>query len=281
MQTGELVELATVVAQQGPALVVGPDSANLAGLEEYWTAAKCRFDRWGRALHRIRIQEPPYFEDDGGTVRGLIEEVLGSEVLTRVWTAAVTAFDRRRNAQDNEIVARSVYIGHLEMRWRVLKMLVVGPGVPSDEAVELNRLRRRAELWTDLLLARLMPEHDVVEFGFESERLMRFATDLDDRSRGLAPCDATSLAEASLLTSIRHSFHAAAPNPDSNARVAASVLGSFSSPLFDSCGVFRSVWMMRLTSTADETERLITDMFRADTLGTALPSPLPTSRRFG
>lgn len=281
MQTGELVELATVVAERGPAFVVGPDAANLPGLEEYWAAAKCRFDRWGRSLHRIRVQEPPYFDDTLGTIRGLVEEVLGSEVLTRLWTAAVTAFDRRRDAQDNEIVARSVYIGHLEMRRRVLKMLVLGPGVPSDEAVELNRLRRRAEMWTDLLLARLMPEYDVAEFCFETERLLRFSADLDDRKRGIAPCEATSLAEASLLTSIRHSFHAPAPNPDSNARVAAAVLGSFGSTYFDSFGVANSVWMMRLATTADETERLITDMFRADALGTAWPTALPPPRRFG
>lgn len=285
MQTSELVELAAVVAERGPTLALGPDSIGLPGLEEYWAAAKCRFDRWSRALHRIRTQEPPYFDEPNGTrpsgnrpvgtVRGLIEEILGSEVLTRVWTAVVTAFDRRRDAQDNEIVARSVYIGHQEMRQRVLKLLVLGPGVPSGDAVELNRLRRRAELWTDLLLARLMRTHDVCEFGFETPRLRRFAANLasaaamEVREDDLAPHefgggDAAALAGVSLLTSVRHSFHAAAPNPDMNRRVAASVLGAFAAPHFDSCGVFRSLWMLRIATTADETQRLITEMFRAD-----------------
>lgn len=292
MQTGELVELATIVAQRGPALALGPDSLSILGLEEYWAAAKCRFDRWGRSLHRIRIQEPPYFDEPGGSVRGLVEEILGSEVLTRVWTAAVTAFDRRRNAQDNEIVARSVYIGHQEMRQRVLKLLVLGPGLPSGEAVELNRLRRRAELWTDLLLARLMTAHDVSEFGFETARLRRFAANLHAHPADpTGPCDAEALADASLLTSIRHSFHHAAPNGDMNARVASSILGAFAAPHFDSCGVFRSLWMLRLATTADETQRLITDMFRADALGsdvlggdplgTVFPSTLPKQNRFG
>lgn len=283
MQTGELVELAAIVAERGPALALGPDSLGLNGLDDYWAASKCRFDRWGRSLHRIRTQETPYFEEAGGTVRGLVEEILGSEVLTRVWTAAVTAFDRRRDAQDNEIVARSVYIGHQEMRQRVLKLLVLGPGIPSSEAVDLNRLRRRAELWTDLLLARLMGEHDVSEFGFEPTRLRRFAENLREHATpDHGPCDVAALANASLLTSIRHSFHSAAPNHDMNARVASSVLGSFAAPHFDSCGVFRSLWMLRLATTADETQRLITDMFRADALGTVVPTALiPKRNRFG
>jgi hypothetical protein len=291
MQTSELVELAAVVAERGPTLALGLDSIGLPGLEEYWAAAKCRFDRWGRALHRIRTQEPPYFDEPAGnrpvgTVRGLIEEILGSEVLTRVWTAVVTAFDRRRDAQDNEIVARSVYIGHQELRQRVLKLLVLGPGVPSGEAVELNRLRRRAELWTDLLLARLMRTHDVCEFGFETPRLRRFAANLasasamEVREDDLAPHDfgggdSAALAETSLLMSVRHSFHAAAPNPDMNQRVAASVLGAFAAPHFDSCGVFRSLWMLRIAATADETQRLITEMFRADAQSTGTQSTDP------
>jgi len=309
MQTVELVELAAVVAERGPTLALGPDSIGLPGLEEYWAAAKCRFDRWGRALHRIRTQDPPYFDEPGGpvrgcnrpvgTVRGLFEEILGSEVLTRVWTTVVTTFDHRR----------SVYIGHQEMRQRVLKLLVLGPGVPSAEAVELNRLRRRAELWTDLLLARLMTAHDVCEFGFETPRLRRFAANLENasamevREDDLAPHefgggDSAALAGASLLASVRHSFHAAAPNPDMNTRVAASVLGAFAAPHFDSCGVFRSLWMLRIAATADETQRLITEMFRADardsdqagradhvdhaTSDPIVPAPLlPRRHRFG
>ncbi|MCE9604847.1 MAG: hypothetical protein K8U03_08095 [Planctomycetia bacterium] len=278
MQTGELVELAAIVSEHGSALALGPDALGIHGLEDYWAASKCRFERWGRALHRIRLQETPVFEEPGSTVRGLIEEILGSEVLTRVWTAAVTAFDRRRDAQDNEIVARSVFIGHQEMRHRVLKLLVTGPGVPSTEAVELNRLRRRAELWTDLLLAPLLAQHDVCEFGFEDARLKRFATNLKEGALSRSgPCDVGALASASLLTSIRHSFDTVAPNPDMNARVAASVLGAFAAPHFDSCGVFRSLWMLRLATTADDTERLITDMFRADALGIDMPK----SNRFG
>ena len=51
----------------------------------------------------------------------------------------MAGFDRRRGTQDNDIVVRSVYIGHLEMRHRVLKLLCEGTSLPWRDAVELHR----------------------------------------------------------------------------------------------------------------------------------------------
>ena len=230
MQSGELVELAAVVARQGPALLSARDGFRVVGIEEYWAASKCRFDRWGRSLGRLWRGESPIFDDRPGTVRGLVEEILGGEVLTRVWTALVAAFDRRHSLQDNEIVVRSVYIGHMEMRQRVLQMLVGGPGISGPgidavDAVAFNRIRRRAELWTDMLLAPL----------------------------------------------------ASAYAADLNARIAGAILGAFPMEQFDSCGVLRSLWMMRLANTADDTQRLLDELYQNEPTTPRLPS----SRRFG
>jgi hypothetical protein len=107
MQTAELVELAVLLVRQAPTLPMVESAGSLGGIETYWTHSKCRFDRWGRTLKSLREGDRQAF-DSSTMVRGLIEEILGSEVLTRIWTAMVAAFDRRRGTQDNEIVARSV-----------------------------------------------------------------------------------------------------------------------------------------------------------------------------
>jgi hypothetical protein len=278
MQTADLVDLALLAAVHGPKLVVAEPGQSLRGLEEYWTASKCRFDRWSAALARLRRGEPPA---DGGrpaTVRGLFEEMLGSEVLTRVWTAVVVAFDRRRNTQDNEIIVRSVHIGHQEMRGRVLKLLAGGPGLTASEAVELNRLRRRSEQWTDMLLAFLAATDDVAEFVCEPDRFKGYAADLS--SGGIAVAgdrDPAAVLQTTLRSLVRHALLEAAPNADLNERVAAAILSGFPPDLFDHHGLFRSLWLLRLMKTTDDAERWMTDLFGSESSAGPVD---PFSRRF-
>jgi hypothetical protein len=260
MQPAELVELATLAAFHGPTLVVGATGSSLVGLEDYWSASKCRFDRWGTALGRLRRNEYPLFDDCSGNACGLIEEILGSEVLVRIWTAVVTLFDRHRNVQDNEIVVRSVYIGHLELRRRALKLLFGGAGLTSTEAVALNRLRHRLEQWTDMLLAPLAVGDDVKEFAFEEDRLRAQAAELKNDQSG----EKSAFLQTTIRTFAARAFAESAPCPDLNVRVATAVLGGFAPELFDSCGTLRSLWMMRLTKIADDTQRLVTELFRSE-----------------
>lgn len=258
MQTSELVELATIVARHGVAATSAAEQPSVRGLENYWTASKCRLDRWGRSLASLRRGEEPDFPDGFGSVRGLIEEILGSEILTRVWTASVASFDRHRKLQDGEVVARSVFIGQLEMRNRVLKLLIESPTIASVEAVELNRLRRRAELWTDLLLAPLGARHDVGEFAFETSRLEKFVADFSGASRGDVH-DPAALVDVTIRTTAKHLFAAPSPNFDLNARVAAAILESYPAERFDSLGLLRSAWLVRMATTADDARRLVSE----------------------
>ena len=194
-----------------------------------------------------------------------------------MWTAAIVAGGDRARAQDGEVVARSVYIGQLEMRNRVLKLLIECPAIAAGEAVELNRLRRRAELWTDLLLASMQPRHEVGEFAFEASRTAKFVADLPRRAaRGPQP-DAAALVEVMIRTTARHAFAAASPNGDLNARVAAAVLEAYPPEQFDSLGLLRSAWMVRLATTADEAERLTAELFHTPPSEAAPPN---VSRRF-
>ncbi len=273
MQTAELVELASLAAFHGPTLVVGTSGLNVAGIEEYWSASKCRFDRWATALGRLRRDESPLFDESSGTARGLLEEILGGEVLVCIWSANVTAFDRRRGSQDNEIVVRSIYLGHQELRFRALQLLLGGPGLTSTEAVELNRLRHRAEQWTDMLLAPLSTTDDVNEFAFEPDRLKAYAADLSDNQMS----EKSAFMQTTVRTFASRAFTAAAPSADLNVRIAAAVLSGFSPELFDSFGLIRSLWMMRLSKTADDAQRLVSEMFRHED---ELQRPHVPMRRF-
>jgi hypothetical protein len=278
MQTVDLVDLALLAAVHGPKLVVAEPGQTLLGLEEYWTASKCRFDRWSASLARLRCGESPADGNRPATVRGLFEEMLGSEVLTRIWTAVVVAYDRRRNTQDNEIVVRSVHIGHQEIRQRVLKLLAGGPGLTAGEAVELNRLRRRCEQWTDMLLAFLAATDDVLEFVCEADRFRGYVAELARGDNGAAgDRDPAGVLQTTVRSLVRHALLEDAPNADLNERVAAAILSGFPPDLFDHHGLFRSLWLLRLMKTADDAERWITDLFGSES-GSHSTGPFP--RRF-
>src|SRR5258707_10141965 len=91
MQSCNLVELAALVSAETPGLLRIEGRFSAAGIDAYWTASKCRLDRWSRRLKHAR-------HGDGASSNSSIlaeksclatcTEILTSEILTRVWTAA-------------------------------------------------------------------------------------------------------------------------------------------------------------------------------------------------
>ena len=104
MHARDLVELAALVSAHGPVLIESGVPIPAASIEQYWTASKVRLDRWAGGLKqfaaaaeadtRRRQAQWPMF-------RGVLEEILSGEMLTRVWTAVLCAYDRRRHSDDS------------------------------------------------------------------------------------------------------------------------------------------------------------------------------------
>jgi hypothetical protein len=262
MQATELVHLAALIAVHG----APPDGSRFAPSQDklgnYWSASKCRIDRWLRALR----------PDDGAAwprpasvgwkpLRGIIEEILLSEVLTRVWTAFLLAHDQTCGREEAESVARSVLMGQLEARRRALSLLMHAAGVPIGEAVAVNRLRCKTERWTDLLLGQLSVPCDLSELAADVQRVRDFALERQTYSD-----DQAAQRWSLLLTSLRQSFPSSAgprsPNSDLNERIAASVLACFPTEAFESTGLFRSLWMIRLRYATDDAQGILDQLCR-------------------
>jgi len=281
MHARELVELAAIVSAHGPALVRDSQPISASSVEQYWTASKCRLDRWGRSLRE--------FADEAGgdssqsrqsrwpSVRGVLEEVLTGEVLTRVWTALLCAHDRARGTDVAEPIARSVLIGHMEARHRVLTLLVRGPGIDAEAAVKLNHLRRRTERWTDMLIGYLTGLHDVSEFAVDPDRAKEFAEDLQYRSDLKGGRHAWPLVLTSLRAAFRQGLGEISPNADLNAQIGAAILSCFQAELFDSTGMFRSLWLTRLCNATDDAQGLVDDLLALEQ--TAAVGKAPTENR--
>lgn len=280
MHARELVDLACVLSAHGSVLVRQPGPLARTGLDEYWIASKSRLDRWSHRLRR---------SDDGKvgaalgpTPTALLEEVLTGEVLTRVWAAVVCAHDALQGCDDAEPVARSVLIGHLEARHRVLTLLVSAPQVHAEEAIRLDCLRRRVERWTDMLIGYLNQRDEVSEFAFDPERAADFAQDLHEQGQQPGGRHVWSLLQGSLQAAFSRDLAPWSPNADLNARIAGGVLSCFPAEAFDSTGLPRSLWSLRLAKTASDAQGMIGELLsptpRADV---SLGSRPPRLRRFG
>lgn len=266
MHARELIELAALISAHGPVLLQSDEPIPARGIEQYWTNSKVRLDRWTRSLKEFTRQaaDSPRCERQWLEVRGVLEEILTGEILTRVWTAMLCVYDRTRGTDEVEPVARSIMLGHVEARHRALTLLARGTSIEDKTAVILNRIRRRSERWTDLLVGRIDGLEDVSEFAVDPKRAQDFAEDMPGRRGGPPKTLGWSLVLASLRTAFQRELGAVSPNSDLNAGIAASILACFPSDLFDSTGLFRSLWLMRITSAAEDAQGMIEELLAAE-----------------
>jgi hypothetical protein len=282
MHARDLVDLAGLVALNGPLLVCAPVRPAAITLHQYWASSKFRLESWTRALKLFATlsAEPSRRDFDRWIeVRATLDEIFASEILTRVWTAVLVACDRRARANQAEPIARNVLASHLEARHRALALLVHCPGLGVKQAATVNRLRRRAERWTDVLVAGMLHVCDAREFAVERERAEDFAGLLAQRRGAAGGAQAWRLIVASMPGAFQSGMSVIAANPDANARITASILGCFPPDVFDSTGLFQSPWMTRLVTGGSDTQGTIGAIFQPALPGRASEqSPHPRRR---
>lgn len=261
MHASELIDLAAVLSTHGPVLAHQAGRLSRDGLDQYWTASKTRLDRWGHSLKSLLAaaiaEDRDWCRVHWPTLRAVLEEILTGEVLTRVWTAIVCAHDRHHGHEEGEPIVRSVLIGHLEARHRVLTMLVNTRGIEAPEAIRLERLRRRTDRWTDMLVGYLADLHDIAEFAIDPDRARDFTQDLRAQGQASGPGHVWSLVQAGARAAFQQGLAPASPNGDLNARIAGGIVACFPEEIFDSLGMFRSLWSMRLTQTTSDAQGMI------------------------
>lgn len=271
MHFRELVDLAAVLATHASAILRQANPLPRRYIEQYWTSSKCRQDRWARSLqdYSSKIQHgqagnrPAHWR----AVRPALEEILTGELLTRIWTALAAAHDRLRGTDEVEPVVRSVFVGHLEARHRALNLMVYGQERGVEEAENLNRLRRRTERWTDLLLGQLVGHVPLEGLAFDPTRATDFAADRHFQYQQGNGALTWQLVLASLRAAFRHGLSVASPNPDLNERIAESILFCFPPDVLDEADLPQQLWLIRLSGTARRTERMIQQYLSTDAPG--------------
>jgi len=272
MHSRELAELAALVAVHAPLLIEGrgviPPECN----QEYWVASRCRLDRWGRLLRKLQVSASCLPVDPTlawPRVRPILEEILASELLTRIWTAIAVAADAFAGSDELTPIAQNVFTSHLDARARLLTLIADGRAIALPDGVQLNNLRRRCERWNDMLLAHFSRHIDISDLAFEPDRARDFADDLDHESVHTDQRFTCQLVLASLRASFAYGLAEQSPNTDLNRRIGAAVLGAFREEIADSTGLVNSGWLERIGRTASDTELMIEELVRLDCYGIA------------
>ena len=268
MNCSEMVELAALTATYGPGVIRNADALSESCLRTYWSASKCRMNRWGISLARYQKTSEKLGKEwahaQWHAIVPTMREILTSEMLTRTFSAVVCAHDRTHGTADEEPIIQSIYMGHLEMRYRVLQLMVERDMGQTETGIQLNHLRRRCERWTDLLISYLQASTNVSEYAFDADRCNEFAENLSrNRTDGVAE-QSWNLTVSSLRESFREPVLDETMNADLNNQIAGGVIGCFPPELFDSIGALKTLWLTRMETMADDAEGMVSELLMLD-----------------
>jgi len=261
MHVRDLVELAARIAVSSSAESQPVHDPKGRSIQTYWSAARCRADRWTRAIRRqgeMILRGEITSREAWTRFEPLFQEILASELVSRIAAAAACASDARRQEVERAPVARSVFASHLDVRAKVLQLLLTGERHGVAAAKNLNDFRRRVERWTDLLLAHMASVTDVHEFAFEPNRSADFADDLNSGESFEKQHLAQELLFASFRGSLLSHLTAASPNADLNETIGRSLTALFchnAGPADIELG-----WLARISQMTDDAQEMLDEI---------------------
>lgn len=276
-------EFTALVATQAPLVVEGAHPLVDGPLWIYWQHSQAMLRRW-----RKSVEADSEIVDQAANHRimATVSSILVSEMLTRVWGAILAASDAHRQQRHSAPIARSVLTAHLQCRVNVFQMLVHSNSFPMEQLSELDRLRRRVERWTDLLLGPLVTRYgeSVAEFAFDERR----ATDFGHEQFQTHFHSASRPAWSFLLVGLRTAFPEGTDSPttnDATLPILRSVLTMFPSDAFQNEGPIKSIRWARASRSGQLREgppvlaTKGTRILRADELAHSRPEPVSVRRR--
>jgi hypothetical protein len=109
-------------------------------------------------------------------------------------------------------------------------------------------------------------EQPAGEFTFDRTRAEDFAEDLRHERRAGTDQNAWRLVHASLTAAFERESRRTAVSAELNEQIAAAVIGGLEPELFDSLGVLKSLWQVRLAQVAHDTQGMLTELLSTEPL---------------
>lgn len=262
-------DLAATVSYHGPAILYRREAVPPQAMTQYWASSRNRFELWHQTMARYRHAEQ---SGDYNSLRRwwrdhvvVMEEVLVTEMLTRVIAAMAAGMEKTSETDEMSPVTHAIHLTHLEARNRVQQIMLFGRGNSVQDAVRLNRLRQGVERWTDALIGRMSARTpETLQYAIDSQRAASHAEEM--RTYGYGPSRETSayLLNAAMHDMLRRRTSDQAALPEANRAVAKSVMLMLRPDLFDSVGTLKSLWLHRLEIDSDRTDRVLDELGSAN-----------------
>ncbi len=177
MHCAKLNLLATVLVSNRD-IMVDIDLERMALIaQQYWTVSRNRVARWNEELAAaLRKQKSNQLRDEVEIQFAvqLLEEVLVSQLYTRIWGGLLAYYDLQQGLGDEDRLSglgQSIVSCHEDACNRALELLQLLQEAGSTRAEVVNRLRRRIERWTDMLLAQMSKNIDLTAYSFDKNRM--------------------------------------------------------------------------------------------------------------
>lgn len=282
-----VAEFSALVAAQAPLIIEGITPLAEGPLCVYWQHSKTLWPRRRRELDELCSELTDHSSSEQiQRVVTIASDLLIGELLTRVAGAVLTACDRRQRLRRAEPIARAVLTVHQQCRASVLRLLLHSNCLPADQVAELDRLRRRVERWTDVLIGPLVAHYgnELADFAFDPRRACDFGEEQLQARLGSTSRPAWSF----LLAGLRSAF------PNSSGQVSSSdptmpilrsILALFPDDAFHSEGSIQSLQRTRVARASEYTEgppdtaEHSTQRLRHDPAGSTRHAPLQPRRR--
>ncbi len=204
-----LPEIAALMAAYGQSFVEqwAPMPVQVVG--DYYVLSRNRFNRWMRMLDDLDRGAVPAdpdfpFSSMGNlpSVRVVTEQILITEMLTRVWSILLIAHDRFRGENDTEALAANVFLGHQAVRRRALDVFRSDDVLGLEHVLRIEHIRRETEVWSDILCAPLMRKYSLWNYAHCEEQAREYYRQRLERDA----LSASSETWVPMLSGMRESF---------------------------------------------------------------------------
>lgn len=250
-----VAEFTALVAAQAPLIIEGTTPLTEGPLWVFWQHSKTFWPRRRHDLEELCSKDANVTNAERAReIVAIASDLLVGELLTRVSGAVLTACDRQRRLRRAEPIARNVLAVHQQCRASVLRMLLHSTCLPAEQLAELDRLRRRIERWTDLLLGPLVAHYgdDLADFAFDPRR----ARDFGEEQFGARLRSNAQPAWSFLLAGLRSAFPSEAPGSSDDAvlPIMRSILALFPENAFRPEGPIQSLRQCRIARGSEHAE---------------------------
>ena len=246
-------DLASLLSEHGPAIIRGRSVFAPQAVAGYWAVSRNRFELWHQTLARYRhAEESGEFHPLRDWWRDhvvVLEEVLVTEILTRVIAALAATIESNTGIEETSPVTHAVHTSHMEARNRVQKIMLFGRGNSIEDAVRLNRLRQTVERWTDAMIGRMAIQSTRnLQYAYDPVRAAHYSEDMRRLGHGAARHTAMWLMNASMHDTLCRQTSERAALSEANRAISQNALLMLRPNLFDSLGTLKSIWLHQLES---------------------------------